>query len=178
MQPDPYQPQQTVVIGQNTPLSNNPYAAPQVVYVQNQPSVAPTVIGILTIVYGVGMLLFTLIGVVGLSFINDPSSELYDPVWAENEGFIMASFVISTLMLIGCIIGGVMIIQRKKMGIYITWGMIGAMTFLNIMTEFIAPGLAGTESSAVFNITIQSVCGAVCAVLVAIPLMDTGSNMD
>ena len=113
-----------------------------------------------------------------MNLFMDPSSELYDPVWAENEGFIMASFVASTLMLIGCIIGGVMIIQRKKMGIYIAWGMIGAMTFLNIMTEFIAPGLAGTESSTVFNIAIQSVCGAVCAVLVAIPLMDAGSNMD
>ena len=178
MQPDARQPQQTVVIGQNTQFANNPYTASQVVYVQNKPSVAPTFIGILTIIYGVGSLILSLIGLVAMSLFMDPSSELYDPVWAENEGFIMISGILSLLMLIGCIIGGVMIIQRKKMGIYITWGMIGAMTLLNVMAEFIAPGLAGIESNSAVNILIQSFCGGLCAVLVAIPLMDAGSNME
>jgi len=178
MQPDPYQPQQTVVIGQNTQFANNPYTANQVVYVQNQPSVGPTVIGIMTIIYGVGTLILSLIGLVGMSLFMDPSSELYDPVWAENEGFIMTASVLSIIMLIGCIIGGAMIIQRKKTGVYLAWGMIGAMTLLNVMTEFIAPGLAGTETNSAVNILIQSFCGALCAVLVAIPLMDAGSNME
>ena len=38
MQPDARQPQQTVVIGQNTQFANNPYMGSQVVYVQNKPS--------------------------------------------------------------------------------------------------------------------------------------------
>ena len=62
MQPDPYQPQQTVVVGQNTQFANNPYTTPQIIYVQNQPSVAPTVTGVLTIIYGVGSLILSLIG--------------------------------------------------------------------------------------------------------------------
>ena len=178
MQPDPYQPPQTVVIGQQTPFSNNPNAQSQVIYVQNQPSVGPTIIGLFTIIYGVGALILSIIGLIALRLLMDESSVLYDPIFAENEGFIMASGMITIILLIGCIVGGAMIIQRKKMGVYITWGMIGAMTFLNIIAELIAPGIGGVESSPGMNILMQSFCGAFCAILVAVPLMDTGSNMD
>ena len=172
MQPDPPGTPQTVVIGQNAQFANNPNTAPQAIYLPKQPSVAPTIIGILTIMYGGASLILSLFNFVLMDRYTDPSSMFYDPVFAENHGLVVAGGVVLSLLLIGCIIGGFMIMKRKKKGVYVAWGTIGAMTFLNIATELILPG------QGVGDIVLQSLCGVLCAVLVAIPLMDVGFDME
>ena len=176
MQPGPNQSTQTVVVGQGGVYSNNPYTGTQVVVVQNQPSVGPTVIGIFVIIYGVIGVIFTAIGMLGLSLLMDAGSELYDSSIAEYEGFIMISSIIAIIGSIGYIGSGIMIIQRKKLGVYIAWGILAVATIFNIMTEFIAPGYSGMSVGA--GMATNIACGLFCGVMIAVPLMDTGSNME
>ena len=179
MQPDPFS-QQTVMVGQNVPTAN-PLGGGQVVYVQQAPSSAPTVIGILTCIFGAIMVVVGLLGLMAFSLLMDPSSELYEPAYAENSSLIWITGVFSLLLSAGYILGGVMITKRKKLGIYVTWAIIAILTVMNILVELVAPEISASDPNALgsgFNVVANIICSGICGVLVAIPLMVQTGNME
>jgi hypothetical protein len=179
MQPD-LNPQQTVTVGQNIPAAN-PFGEGQVIYVQQAPNSAPTVIGILTCIYGVIMVVVSLLGLIGFTLLMDPSSEIYEPVFDENSSIIWMTGLLMLLSSAGYIFGGVMITKRKKIGVYVTWSIVAISTAINILIELIAPEISASDPNsfgAGFNMIVSIVCAGICGALIAIPLMVQGSNME
>ena len=173
-------PPQTVVVQQN--VATTPFAGGQYVVVQQQvPSSAPTFIGILTALWGVGGIIFGIISLLAMSMMLDPNSELFIPELEEHSNTIMLQGILGTLLSVGYIIGGILTAQRKKLGIHITWATIAVLTGLNIGFEILYPelsSLGGTESLGVaFSLIVYSVCGGICGLLAAIPLFVNGSQM-
>ena len=178
MQPDPLT-QQTVTVGQNIPMAN-PLGGGQVIYIQQAPSSVPTVIGILTCIFGVIMVIVGLLGLLGLSLLMDPASEIYLPEYEQNSGLLWISGIFSLVLCAGYLYGGFMITKRKKIGIYVAWASIAIITLINILIELIAPEISAADPNSFgsgFNIVANVLCSGICGALVAIPLMVETSNM-
>ena len=71
--------------------------------------------------------------------------------------------------------------QKKKMGIHLVWLTLLISFATDILLEFTYPDYiasqAGSMSTSI-NIAFSGVCSVICGVIVAIPLMVTGSGMD
>ena len=72
-------------------------------------------------------------------------------------------------------------VQKKKMGIHLVWLTLLISFATDILLEFTYPDYiasqAGSMSTSI-NIAFSGVCSVICGVIVAIPLMVTGSGMD
>ena len=88
---------------------------------------------------------------------------------------------IALLCCIGQVVGGIFINKKKKMGIHLVWITLLISFAADILMEFTYPDYiaaqAGSMSTSV-NIAFTGVCSVICGVIVAIPLMITGSGMD
>ena len=164
----------TIMIDPNTGM-------PQNVIIMQQPSAAPKVVGILVIIWGSVLTVLSLIGFLGLTLITDKNSELYVEQVADNPSWIYLLTGISILCFIGQIVGGSFMIQKKKMGIYITWACLGVLFIGDIAMELIYPDLAASQQGDYgtgINLGLSAVCSGICGLLVAIPLMISDSGMD
>jgi hypothetical protein len=165
---------QTVIIDPNTGM-------PQNVIIMQQPSSAPKVVGILVIIWGSILTAISLIGLIGLTLLIDKDSELYVEQVANNPAWIYILTVIYVLCYIYQILGGSFMIQKKKMGIYITWACLGVLFIGDIAMELIYPDLAASQQGDYgtgINLGFSAVCSGICGLLVAIPLMISDSGMD
>ena len=164
---------QTVIIDPNTGM-------PQNVIIMQQPSSAPKVIGILVIIYSGILTLLTAIGILGLSLLMDPDSSDYISEYADNSTVLYLTMLISLGLLIAQIVGGSFIIQKKTQGIYIVWICLAITAIINVIVELRYPEI--TEAGGGFSTSIAIgqtlVCGGICGLLVAIPLMISDSGMD
>lgn len=168
MQPD------TIIIDPNTGL-------PQNVIIMQQPSAAPKVVGILIIIWGSLLSMLTALGIIGLSLITDSDSELYVEQVGDSPMVLYLVTAVALLAYIGQIVGGSFIVQKKKMGIYITWACLVVLFFGEVVTELVYPDLAasqGNDFGTSLNLGFTAVCQGICALLVAIPLMVSGNGMD
>ena len=164
----------TIMIDPNTGM-------PQNVIIMQQPSSAPKVVGILVIIWGSILTVISLIGLVGLRLITDEDSKLYVKQVADNPTWIYILTGISLLCFIGQIVGGSFMIQKKKMGIYITWACLGVLFIGDIAMELIYPDLSASQQGDFgtgINLGLSAVCSGICGLLVAIPLMISDSGMD
>ena len=165
---------QTIIIDPNTGLPQN------VVIIQEESS-APQVVGILIIIYGAIMGVLTLIAMLGVSLITDPDSDIYSKDVADSPTMMYVILAIALLCCIGQVFGGISINKKKKMGIHLVWITILISFATDILMEFTYPDYiaaqAGSMSTTV-NIAFSGVCSVICGVIVAIPLMITGSGMD
>jgi hypothetical protein len=164
----------TIIIDPNTGL-------PQNVIIMQQPSAAPKVVGILIIIWGSIFTILSAIGIIGLSFYTDPDNELYVKQVADSPTILYLVTAVSILAFIGQIVGGSFIVQKKKMGIYITWACLVVLFIGDIVTEFAYPDLIASQGSdfgTSLNLGYTAVCQGICALLVAIPLMVSGNGMD
>ena len=165
---------QTVIIDPNTGL-------PQNVVIIQQESSAPKVVGILIIIYGAIMGVLTLIAMLGVSLITDPDSEIYSTDVADSPAIMYVILGIAVLCGIGQVVGGIFMNQKKKMGIHLVWLTLLISFATDILMEFTYPDYiasqAGSMSTSI-NIAFSGVCSVICGVIVAIPLMVTGSGMD
>lgn len=165
---------QTVIIDPNTGL-------PQNVVIIQQESSAPKVVGILIIIYGAIIGVLTLIAMLGVSLITDPDSEIYSKDVADSPTMMYVILGIAVLCCIGQVVGGIFMNQRKKMGIHLVWLTLLISFATDILMEFTYPDYitsqAGSMSTSI-NIAFSGVCSVICGVIVAIPLMVTGSGMD
>jgi hypothetical protein len=165
---------QTVIIDPNTGM-------PQNVIIMQQPSSAPKVVGILVIIWGSILTAISLIGLIGLTLLIDKDSELYVEQVANNPAWIYILTVIYVLCYIYQILGGSFMIQKKKMGIYITWACLGVLFIGDIAIELIYPDLSASQQGdfgTSINLGFSAVCSGICGLLVAIPLMISDSGMD
>ena len=165
---------QTVIIDPNTGL-------PQNVVIIQQESSAPKVVGILIIIYGAIIGVLTLIAMLGVSLITDPDSEIYSKDVADSPTMMYVILGVAVLCCIGQVVSGIFMNQKKKMGIHLVWVTILISFAADILMEFTYPeyiaAQAGAMSTSV-NIAFSGVCSVICGVIVAIPLMVTGSGMD
>ena len=165
---------QTVIIDPNTGL-------PQNVVIIQQESSAPKVVGILIIIYGAIIGVLTLIAMLGVSLITDPDSEIYSKDVADSPTMMYVILGIAVLCCIGQVVGGIFMNQKKKMGIHLVWLTLLISIATDILLEFTYPDYiasqAGSMSTSI-NIAFSGVCSVICGVIVAIPLMVTGSGMD
>ena len=133
-----------------------------------QQSPAPTWIGVIMILYGLGM---TVLGVLGM---------------AEGmaEGIYMVNQIVGVLVSLTIAVGGFFTFQRKKMGVWMGLGAIGLSTVMGIIVSMSARSEVAEASEAAGDIIggigliFTLVCNAFCALMIAIPLMATGSNLE
>ena len=164
----------TIMIDPNTGM-------PQNVIIMQQPSAAPKVVGILVIIWSSILTIVSLIGFLGFTLITDKNSELYVEQVADNPNWVYLLTGISILCFIGQIVGGSFMIQKKKMGIYITWACLGVLFIGDIAIELIYPDLSASQQGDFgtgINLGLSAVCSGICGLLVAIPLMISDSGMD
>jgi hypothetical protein len=172
MQPSPYD--QPVMIDPMTGMPSN-------VIIVQQPSSAPTVMGILIIIYGAGIGILSLVGLLGMSMLMDPNSDLYIPEYGENSGVLYGSMIMNIILMGMLVAGGVLILKRQSRGIHLCWLAIGLIFALDMILELAYSEISAADPNSFgtgINVAINAVCNIVCGVLVAIPLMITNSGMD
>lgn len=172
MQPSPYD--QPVMIDPMTGMPSN-------VIIVQQPSAAPTVMGILIIIYGALIGIISLIALLGMSMLMDPNSEFYEPVYGENSGILYGSMIMNIVLMGALVAGGILILKRQSRGMHLCWLAIGLIFALDMVIELGFPQISAADPNSFgtgINVAINAVCNMICGVLVAIPLMITNSGMD
>ena len=131
-----------------------------------QQSPAPTWMGVIMIIYALAMVI---LGVIDL---------------AEDmqEGIYMVSQVVNILVALTIGVGGFFTFQRKKMGVWMGLGAIGISTIMGVIVSMsvrddVGGGALGDIAGG-FGLIFTFVCNAFCALMIAIPLMATGSNLE
>ena len=175
---------------ENDVFSGSVTSQPQMVNVQTsgpmymvERSSAPQVIGTLVIIYGVLMVLASLLGLLGLG--GGPNGEVLLPAWLI-IGQTLTGVVISG----ATAYAGFLMFSYKKQGIWIALGAIGAGWATNsIWTYFSTDYMvnASPDSSELGGLSEimaggSAICGlfcaAICGLIVAIPLFMANSGME
>jgi|TARA_B100001146_G_C16166077_1_gene427886 hypothetical protein len=131
-----------------------------------QQSPAPTWMGTLMIVWGI---IWAILG--SFELFSDPAPE---GIWFVRQAVaIVASIAI--------VVGGFFTYQRKKMGVWIGLGAVGLSTIMGI----VASSSSGSEVGGVggdicggIGIIFFLIIGGFCSLMIAIPMMATGSNLE
>ena len=129
-------------------------------------SPAPTWMGVIMILWG---LMWTIIGTINL--FDEPAPE---GIWFARQAVaIVASIAIG--------VGGFFTFQRKKVGVWIGLGAVGLSTVMGV----VATSSSTSEADGVLGdicgglgIIFFLILGAFCSLMIAIPLMATGSNLE
>ena len=138
----------------------------QQVIVVAQQSPAPTWMGVIMILYGLIVTIFVGFGM---------ATEMQDGIYMVNQ--LVNIFVAITIG-----VGGFFTFQRKKMGVWMALGALGVSTVMGIIISMsvrdeFGGGTFGDIAGG-FGIIITLACNAFCALMIAIPLMATGSNLE
>jgi len=131
-----------------------------------QQSPAPTWMGVLMILWG---LMWTVLG----------SFELFSEPAPEGIWFVRQAVAIVASIAIG--VGGFLTFQRKKMGVWIGLGAVVLSTIMGVVassSEGAEVGGVGGDMCGGLGIIFFLVLGAFCSLMIAIPLMTTGSNLE
>jgi len=131
-----------------------------------QQSPAPTWMGVLMILWG---LMWTVLG--SLELFSDPAPE---GIWLVRQAVaIVASIAIG--------VGGFLTFQRKKMGVWIGLTAVGLSTIMGIVASMSSGsevGGVGGDICGGLGIIFFIMLGGFCSLMIAIPLMATGSNLE
>ena len=131
-----------------------------------QQSPAPTWMGVIMIIYALAMVVLGVIDLTG----------------DMQDGIYMVSQVVNVLVALTIGVGGFFTFQRKKMGVWMGLGAIGISTIMGIIVSMsfrddVGGGVEGDIAGG-FGVIFTLVCNAFCALIIAIPLMATGSNLE
>ena len=138
----------------------------QQVIVVAQQSPAPTWMGVIMILYG---LITTALAVLNMAE-------------GLQEGIYMVNQLVGVLVALTIGVGGFFTFQRKKMGVWMGLGAVGVSTVMGIILSMsvrddLGSGVIGDMAGG-FGVIITLACNAFCALMIAIPLMATGSNLE
>ena len=138
----------------------------QQVIVVAQQSPAPTWMGVIMILYG---LITTALAVLNMAE-------------GLQEGIYMVNQLVGVLVALTIGVGGFFTFQRKKMGVWMGLGAVGVGTIMGIILSMsvrdeLGSGVMGDMAGG-FGVIITLACNAFCALMIAIPLMATGSNLE
>ncbi len=131
-----------------------------------QQSPAPTTMGVFMIIWG---LIWTVLGTFNL--FSDPAPE---GIWLVRQ----AVAILASIVIIG---GGILTFNRKRLGVWLGLGAVALNTIMGVIassSEGAEVGGAGGELCGGLGIIFFLVMGAFCSLMVAIPLMATGSNLE
>jgi hypothetical protein len=161
---------QTVIIDPNTGL-------PQNVILMQQPSSAPKVIGVFVIIFGAIGVIGSALGLFGSSFLQ---MKVEDSVLDAYITQIMIFSLLSIFVSIGTILSGVWINNRQTRGVHLAWIVTGYSLLLSIGQQMTIPAELSDPSGLgqAIGIGFSVVCNGICGLIVAIPLMISGSGMD
>ena len=131
-----------------------------------QQSPAPTWMGVIMIIYALAMVV---LGVIDLA------DEM-------QEGIYMVNQVVGIIVALTIGVGGFFTFQRKKMGVWMGLGAVALSTVMGIIVSMsVRDDLGGGTGGDIvggFGLIFTLVCNAFCALMIAIPLMATGSNLE
>lgn len=141
------------------------------VIIVQQPSAAPKVIGIFTIIYGIFGILGSLILVLSASLFGDEVSELID----FDSSMLMAMSVIGFLLGGAWIVAGVWMNGRQRRGVHLAL----LLVILEFIVDIVFSYLDSSQvTSPAINIGAAVVGTGICGVIIAIPLMVSNSGLD
>jgi len=94
----------------------------------------------------------------------------------------MVNQLVGVLVALTIGVGGFFTFQRKKMGVWMGLGAVGVGTIMGIILSMsvrdeLGSGVMGDMAGG-FGVIITLACNAFCALMIAIPLMATGSNLE
>ena len=131
-----------------------------------QQSPAPTWMGVIMILYG---LITAVLAVLGMAEQME-------------EGIYMVNQLVGVLVALAIGVGGFFTFQRKKMGVWMGLGAVGLSTVMGIVVSMsLRDDLGGGTGGDIvggFGLIFTLGCNAFCALMIAIPLMATGSNLE
>ena len=161
---------QTINIDPNTGL-------PQNVVIIQQESSASQIVGIFVIIYGAIGVLGAALGVFGSSLL---ASEIDDALFDEYAAQLIIFSALSGILSIATIISGVWINNKQTRGVHLAWAAIGVGFILSIAQQLLIPEELSDPSGMgqAIGIGFSAVCNGICGIIVAIPLMVSGSGMD
>jgi hypothetical protein len=131
-----------------------------------QQSPAPTWMGVIMILWGI---MWTILGTL----------ELFDDT--SLEGIWLARQIVAIVAAIAIGIGGFLTFQRKKLGVWIGLSAVALNTIMGIVASTSSGadvGGAGGQLCGGIGIIFFIIMGAFCSLMIAIPLMATGSNLE
>lgn len=188
----PNQPQQTHVVGGHIaqPSATSPFGDSQPMVYAQPPSQVSKIIGICVMVYGGLQIVGGLLSAAGGPVMNEWLGGMGD----EISEALMPTWVYVVQGLVGMIVGGIlmyggwMMVNFRKMGIWVCFGAIAISAILGIVMSFFTP-LTGVEESGmdpeamraiiVGSSVFGALCGGlVCGLLTAIPLFVSNNGME
>jgi len=158
------QPPETQVVPEQPPQSQ-PFVQTQVVY--ETKSSLPVVVGILYAIYQILPILGGLALLFGGALVGGLGAEIGDD---ETTGLGAVIAGIGLLILIIAVVGiwaGVLMAQRKKLGVHIAWGTLGLGAVLSIVLTTLAE-----SPPDMFTLG----CNGICALFVGLPLMISSAS--
>ena len=130
-----------------------------------QQSPAPTWMGVIMILWAL---------LVGGSGIYNFATEM-------GEGLIMVQQLVGILAAVAIGVGGFLTFQRKKLGVWLGLGAVALNTVMGIIVSMTARDeVGGTwgDIAGGCGLIFYLIFGSFCALMIAIPLMATGSNLE
>ena len=134
-----------------------------------QQSPAPTWMGVIMILWAL------LVG----------GSGIYDFATGMGEGLIMVQQLIGIVAAVAIGVGGFLTFQRKKLGVWLGLGAVALNTVIGIIVSMAARAAVADEAGSAWGdfaggcgLIYYLILGSFCALMIAIPLMATGSNLE
>ena len=141
------------------------------VIIVQQPSSAPKVIGIFSIIYGIFGIIGSLILVLSTSLFDAELSEMID----FDREMLMAMSVIGFLVGGAWIVAGVWMNGRQRRGVHLAL----LLVILEFIVDIVFSYLDSSQvTSPAINIGAAVVGTGICGVIIAIPLMVSNSGLD
>ena len=141
----------------------------QQVVVVAQQSPAPTWMGVIMILWAL------LVG----------GSGIYDFATGMGEGLIMVQQLIGIVAAVAIGVGGFLTFQRKKLGVWLGLGAVALNTVMGIIVSMAARAVVAADAGSAWGdfaggcgLIYYLILGSFCALMLAIPLMATGSNSE
>lgn len=131
-----------------------------------QQSPAPTWMGVIMILWGI---MWTIIG--ALKLFNDTNL----------EGIWFARQIVATVAAVAIGVGGFLTFQRKKLGVWLGLSAVSLNTIMGIVASTSTGAEVGGPGGDIcggIGIIFFIIVGAFCSLMIAIPLMATGSNLE
>jgi hypothetical protein len=161
------------LVGQVAPQAMMMGGMPGNVIMVQQPSAAPKVIGILSMIYGAFGIFGSLMVVVGASLFGDIMEEADIGI---DGNMLMIIAIVGFVTSIGWIVAGVWMNGRQRRGVHLAWLLLLFEFVLDIVISLTGTG-TGVEVGAL-GIGMSVVGTGICGVIVAIPLMVSNSGLD
>ncbi len=110
---------------------------------------------------------------------------IYNFATGMGEGLIMVQQLVGILAAVTIGVGGFLTFQRKKLGVWLGLGAVALNTTMGIIVSMVARAEVAEEAGSALGdiaggcgLIYYLVIGSFCALMIAIPLMATGSNLE